>query len=168
MDLESSYPLTKTLNCVRKRGASLRLYLNDPSVAIDTNHLERTLRVTPMGRKSWLFCWTEIGPSRSLLSRLCWPPVGCAPSIRRPNLSDMLQRISQHNAHALCCHQSLGSRRDHPLAQQPHVARQRLPGQRRHRVGVRGYVGPTGAICLDEPVTDLTRCRKDGGRMVQQ
>jgi transposase len=35
--------------------------LNDPDVSIDTNHLERALRVTPMGKKSWLFSWTELG-----------------------------------------------------------------------------------------------------------
>ena len=26
-----------------------------------TNHLERALRAIPMGRKNWLFCWTELG-----------------------------------------------------------------------------------------------------------
>jgi tRNA splicing endonuclease len=35
--------------------------VTDPDVPIDTNHLERALRVIPMGRKSWLFCWTELG-----------------------------------------------------------------------------------------------------------
>ncbi|NIR32267.1 MAG: transposase, partial [Gammaproteobacteria bacterium] len=33
----------------------------DPDVPIDTNHLERALRPIPMGRKAWLFCWTEVG-----------------------------------------------------------------------------------------------------------
>ncbi len=28
---------------------------------IDTNHLERALRVIPMGKKNWLFCWSELG-----------------------------------------------------------------------------------------------------------
>ena len=28
---------------------------------IDTNHLERALRAVPMGRKAWLFNWTEVG-----------------------------------------------------------------------------------------------------------
>ncbi len=39
----------------------LQVYLSDPDVPIDTNHLERALRVIPMGRKNWLFCWTEVG-----------------------------------------------------------------------------------------------------------
>ena len=37
------------------------MYLDDPEVSIDTNHLERVLRVIPMGRKNWLFSWTELG-----------------------------------------------------------------------------------------------------------
>jgi hypothetical protein len=35
--------------------------IDDPDVPIDTNHLERALRAIPMGRKNWLFCWTETG-----------------------------------------------------------------------------------------------------------
>ena len=30
-------------------------------MAINTNHLERALRVIPIGRKNWLFSWTELG-----------------------------------------------------------------------------------------------------------
>jgi hypothetical protein len=30
-------------------------------VLLDTNHLERALRAILMGRKSWNFCWTELG-----------------------------------------------------------------------------------------------------------
>jgi transposase len=29
--------------------------------AIDTNHLEREIRAIAMGRRNWLFCWTEMG-----------------------------------------------------------------------------------------------------------
>ena len=46
---------------IRERRAGLEVYLDDPAVSIDTNHLERALRVIPMGRKNWLFCWTELG-----------------------------------------------------------------------------------------------------------
>ena len=44
-----------------KREEGLRVYLTDPAVPIDTNHLERQIRPIPMGRKNWLFCWTEVG-----------------------------------------------------------------------------------------------------------
>ncbi len=56
-----SSPLTKAMSYAYERRAGLEAYLNDPDVPIDTNHLERALRAIPMGRKNWLFCWTESG-----------------------------------------------------------------------------------------------------------
>lgn len=56
-----SNPLTKALAYVRERRAGLEVFLGDPDVPMDTNHLERALRVIPQGRKNWLFCWTEVG-----------------------------------------------------------------------------------------------------------
>lgn len=44
-----------------ERELGLRVYLSNPAVPIDTNHLEREVRPFPMGRKNWLFCWTEVG-----------------------------------------------------------------------------------------------------------
>ena len=61
LDLVPSSRLAKALAYVREREGALRVYLGDPTVAIDTNHLERALRPIPMGRKAWLFCWTEVG-----------------------------------------------------------------------------------------------------------
>jgi transposase len=43
------------------REKQLSVFLSDPHVPLDTNHLERALRVVPMGRRNWLFCWTELG-----------------------------------------------------------------------------------------------------------
>ena len=56
-----SSPLTIALAYAHERREGLEAYLNDPDVPIDTNHLERALRAIPMGRKNWLFCWTEAG-----------------------------------------------------------------------------------------------------------
>ncbi|NKC16054.1 MAG: transposase [Gammaproteobacteria bacterium] len=56
-----SDPLSKALRYARNREQQLRLYLNEPDLPMDTNHVEQTLRVIPMGRKNWLFNWTEIG-----------------------------------------------------------------------------------------------------------
>ena len=50
MDLVPSSPLSKALKYARSREAQLRLYLADPELPLDTNHLERILRVAPMGR----------------------------------------------------------------------------------------------------------------------
>ena len=40
--------LTKALAYIRDRRAALRVFLDDPAVAIDTNHIERALRPIPM------------------------------------------------------------------------------------------------------------------------
>ena len=43
------------------REVELSAFLSDPDVPLDTNHLERAIRSIPMGRRNWLFCWTELG-----------------------------------------------------------------------------------------------------------
>ena len=91
-------PFIRALNYVRERRLWLEVFLTDPDVPIDTNHLERALRVIPMGRKSWLFCWTELGAKH----------VGIIQSLivtRRLHgidpyayLVDVLQRVGEHPA----------------------------------------------------------------------
>jgi len=56
-----SNPLTQALAYARERRLGLEVFLTDPDVPIDTNHLERALRAIPMGRRNWNFCWTELG-----------------------------------------------------------------------------------------------------------
>jgi len=56
-----SSPFSKAASYAIERRDSLSVYLSDPAIPIDTNHLERALRPIPMGRKNWLFCWTEVG-----------------------------------------------------------------------------------------------------------
>jgi transposase len=56
-----SNPLTKALAYARARREGLSVFLADPDVPLDTNHLERALRAIPLGRKNWNFCWTELG-----------------------------------------------------------------------------------------------------------
>jgi len=98
IDLVNSNPLSKALNYVIKRRTELTVYLSDPEVPMDTNHLERALRVIPMGRKNWLFCWTEIGAEHvGIIQSLL---VTC--KLHQVNfydyLVDVLQRISCHPA----------------------------------------------------------------------
>ncbi|MDX1526685.1 MAG: transposase, partial [Pseudidiomarina maritima] len=72
--------------------------LEDPDVPLDTNHLERALRPIPMGRKNWLFCWTEIGAEHvGVIQSLI---VTCRLHNINVNdyLTDVLLRISQHPA----------------------------------------------------------------------
>jgi transposase len=93
-----SNPFIQALNYARERRAGLEIFLTDPEVPIDTNHLERALRVIPMGRKSWLFCWTELGAQHvGIIQSLI---VTCRLHGIDPYtyLVDVLQRISEHPA----------------------------------------------------------------------
>ena len=56
-----SNPFSAALVYARERRWGLEVFLTDPEVPIDTNHLERALRAIPMRRKAWLFCLTEVG-----------------------------------------------------------------------------------------------------------
>ena len=59
--LGAELPVPKALAYVCERRAGLQVFLEDADVPMDTNHLERALRVIPMGRRNWNFCWTEVG-----------------------------------------------------------------------------------------------------------
>jgi transposase len=93
-----SNPFTQALAYARERRLGLEVFLSDPDVALDTNHLERALRVIPMGRRNWLFTWTELGAKhvgivQSLLTT-------CRLHEINPYdyLVDVLQRVGQHPA----------------------------------------------------------------------
>ena len=91
-------PFTQALGYARDRRGGLEVYLTDPDVPIDTNHLERALRVIPMGRKNWNFCWTELGAHHvGIMQSLI---VTCRLHQIDPYdyLVDVLQRIGDHPA----------------------------------------------------------------------
>ena len=93
-----SNPMTKALAYARERRFGLEVYLSDPDVPIDTNHLERALRAIPMGRRNWLFCWTELGARHvGIMQSLI---VTCRLHEIDPYdyLVDVLQRVGQHPA----------------------------------------------------------------------
>jgi transposase len=74
------------------------VFLENPDVAMDTNHLEREIRPIPMGKRNWLFCWTELGAEHVGLiqSLICT----CKLHDIDPNVYQtvVLQRVSQHPA----------------------------------------------------------------------
>jgi hypothetical protein len=93
-----SNPLTKALIYAHKRRAALEVFLADPDVPIDTNHLERALRPIPIGRKNWMFSWTELGAQhvgvvQSLIATCRLHEVD-----PYDYLVDVLQRVGQHLA----------------------------------------------------------------------
>lgn len=93
-----SNPFSKALAYLENRIDALKVFLVDPAVAIDTNHVERSIRPIAMGRRSWLFCWTELGAEhvgaiQSLIST-------CRLHRIDPYtyLVDVLQRVGEHPA----------------------------------------------------------------------
>ncbi|MCP4007870.1 MAG: transposase, partial [bacterium] len=56
-----SSPFTAAADYALFREDALRVFLEYPDVPIDTNHLEREIRPVALGRRNWVFCWTEIG-----------------------------------------------------------------------------------------------------------
>ncbi len=96
--LTPARPFTVALDYARERRLGLEIFLTDPDVAIDTNHLERALRAIPMGRKSWNFCWTELGAKHVGIAQSLI--VTCRLHGINPYtyLVDILQRVGQHPA----------------------------------------------------------------------
>ncbi|HED35271.1 MAG TPA: IS66 family transposase [Gammaproteobacteria bacterium] len=90
--------LAKALNYARNHETQLKVFLSDPHVPMDTGAIERALRVIPMGKKNWLFNWTEVGAEYTgIIQSLI---VTCRMNGINPSvyLTDVLQRISQHPA----------------------------------------------------------------------
>ena len=97
-DLLPSDPFRLALSYLGNREHELRVFLAEPEVSLDTNHVERGLRRIPMGRRSWLFCWTELGAEhvgiiQSLIATCRLHDVN--PYVY---LIDVLQRVSTHPA----------------------------------------------------------------------
>lgn len=93
-----SNPLTQALAYARERRFGLEVYLTDADVPIDTNHLERALRTIPLGRRNWLFSWTEMGARHiGIVQSLI---VTCRLHQLDPYdyLVDVLQRVGEHPA----------------------------------------------------------------------
>lgn len=89
---------SKAVTYASKREASLRLFLSNPEVPIDNNHTERTVRPLVLGRKNYLFCWTEIGAEKvAIIQSLL---ISCQIQGVAPweYLNDVLLRVSTHPA----------------------------------------------------------------------
>lgn len=74
------------------------MYLRDPAMPMDTNHIERALRVIPMGPKTRLFNRTEVGAKQvGVIQSL---PSTCRRHDVDPNVYPVgvLQRIALHPA----------------------------------------------------------------------
>lgn len=93
-----SNKLTKALAYAAERRTELMVFLGDEDVPIDTNHLERALRPIPMGRKNWLFCWTEVGARHAGIVQSLLATCRLHGIDATTYLIDVLQRVGQHPA----------------------------------------------------------------------
>lgn len=91
-------PFMKALAYARERRAGLQVFLADPEVPIDTNHLERALRRIPMGRKAWMFCWTELGARQVGIVQSLITTCRLHDIDPYDYLVDVLQRVAIHPA----------------------------------------------------------------------
>jgi len=93
-----SSPFTGAAEYALAREGSLRVFLEYPDVPIDTNHLEREIRPIALGRKNWMFCWTEVGAQcvgifQSLIATCRLQEID-----PYTYLVDVLQRVEDHPA----------------------------------------------------------------------
>ena len=92
-DFLPSNPPAKALAYAHERQIQLKVFLANPHVPIDTNHVERGLRVIPMGRKNTCF----VGQKSVRATGNTAKPDGYLPtSGSQPHqyLVDVLQRVS--------------------------------------------------------------------------
>ena len=96
--LRPKNPFINALHYARERRAGLEVFLSDPDVSPDTNHLERALRVIPMGRKNWNFCWTELGAKHVGIVQSLIVTCRLHDIDVYTYLVDVLQRVAEHPA----------------------------------------------------------------------
>lgn len=93
-----SNALTKALVYARERKSQLMVFLDDEQVPMDTNHLERALRPIPLGRKNWLFCWSEVGAKHAGIVQSLITTCRLHGVDPYTYLVDVLQRVGEHPA----------------------------------------------------------------------
>jgi transposase len=82
----------------RKREHELRQFLLHPEIPISNNHVERAIRPVALGRKNWLFCWSEVGAKYAAIA---FTLIECC-KLHKVDpwtyLVDVLQRLDSHPA----------------------------------------------------------------------
>ena len=95
-DLLPKDPFAKALVYISNREVELSVFLTDGEVPIDTNHLERLIRPIPMGRRNWLFCWTELGAKHVGIIQTLISTCKLHGINPYTYLVDVLQRVQMH------------------------------------------------------------------------
>jgi len=93
-----SSPFTEAANYALEREQELRVFLADPAVPLDTNQVEREIRPVALGRKNWMFCWTEVGAEYAGIVQSLVNTCRLQGVDPYTYLVDVLQRIETHLA----------------------------------------------------------------------
>lgn len=93
-----SNPFAAAVGYARAREPALRVFLEYPNVPMDTNHLEREIRPIAVGRKNWMFCWTELGAENTGLFHSLLATCRLQGIDPFTYLVDVLQRVDTHPA----------------------------------------------------------------------
>jgi len=91
-------PFTKAANYALEREQALKVFLDYPNVPLDTNHVERQIRPVAVGRKNWLFCWTEVGARYAGIAQSFIASCRLQGIDPYTYFVDVLQRIDRHPA----------------------------------------------------------------------
>jgi hypothetical protein len=93
-----SSPFTRAAQYSLDRADALKVFLEDPAVAMDTNHLEREIRPIALGRKNWLFCWSELGAEQLGILQSLVATCRLQGVDTYTYLVDVMQRVASHPA----------------------------------------------------------------------
>ena len=96
--VEQSSLLGKAVAYARRRERELRQFLLHPDIPLSNNHVERAIRPVALGRKNWLFCWSEVGAKYAAIA---YTLVECCKLHGHDPwryLVNVLQRIDTHSA----------------------------------------------------------------------
>lgn len=88
----------QALGYAHERRHALSVFLTDPGVQVDTNHIERAIRPVPLGRKNWLFSWTELGARQIGIVQSLIITCQLHDISAYDYLVDVLQRVDRHPA----------------------------------------------------------------------
>lgn len=93
-----SNPFAQATRYALEREAALKVFLEYPNVPMDTNHLEREIRAIALGRRNWLFCWTEVGAHQVGIVQSLLASCRLQGVDPYAYLVDVLQRVDTHPA----------------------------------------------------------------------
>jgi hypothetical protein len=90
--------LGKAVQYARNSKEALCQFLLHPDIALSNNEIERAIRPVAIGRRNWLFCWSEVGAKYAAMAFTmveCCKMQGIDPFTY---LVDVLGRIDSHPA----------------------------------------------------------------------